>query len=673
MANLRDVDSSARAVQQQILVLSAGQSSAGALTAIALANPVWVVIIREEEWNADPYLYAFRPVEIQSLLATQPGGVPLRVALDLHETGASGQDMEDGRTVAAAGGGSGPSTRRAVVVDEARAPIRVLEIARESVRGPVPGAGGPRDVRRHELEVNDSGSGDAPAAPPAGASIDMRLSTQAPAAMRPGADDFLEVVIADASDAVVLPGAVTARGSATEPIAVLLTIAGDAVAVTGPRVLKLTPPRPNAASQGVFELRAVREGTVQAAVIFRQGGSELGSISHRIQVSATGSGLTTRADGEAAAAPRVAADDGVLLLQVEPRIAGGEIRYQYRVHCPRLGLDFATFESPRLLAPSGSAADSELAFVRRIYENMTNQILRSQAQVARFKLEVEAFAEDLCAQLFPPDLIRVLWDGRGQIDAVRVMSWEPYIPWELVKLAIPQEQKSDDRFLSQYGLVRWLSGRSAARSLSLTNWSYYAATYPNNPADNVTKEVDYFTTRLPQRGIQPVHVASTYDAFIGALQNPGFDVLHVACHGDVKEDSIEKAELVISDEVVNGRTKFVSVSANVVGKVARFGARRPLVFLNACEAGRLGESLTAWGGWPSRIISAGAGAFIGASWPVRDVASNAFATAFYESLLDGKSLSEAASGARTAAAVIGDATWLSFKVFGDPHARGSAP
>lgn len=660
MVVLRDVEASARAAQEQILVLSAAQSSASALASLAAADPVWVVVIREEEWTADPYLYAFRPAEIQGLLAARPGGMPLRVALDLHETGASGQDTEQGRTVAAPGGGGGPSVRRTVVVDDDRAPTRVLEIGRDAVRGSLPRGG---------ITI---GRDLALAPPPPVATIDMRLSTQAPAAIPPGADDFLEVVIADATDAVVLPGAVTARGSATEPISVLLTIAGDSVAVTGPRVLKLPPPRPNAASQGVFELRAVHEGTVQAAVIFRQGGSELGSISHRIHVSAAGSGIPQRADGETAAASRAAADDGVLLLQVEPRVAGGEIRYQYRVQCPRLGLDFAPFESPRLLAPSGSAADSELAFVRRIYEHMTNQLLRTQDQVARFKLEVEAFAEDLCAQLFPPDLIRLLWDGRDQIDAVRVMSWEPYIPWELVKLALPQQQKSDDRFLAQYGLVRWLAGRSAARSLSLTNWSYYAATYPNNPADDVTREVDYFTTRLPQRGIQPVHVASTYDAFVGALQNPGFDVLHVACHGDVKEDSIEKAELVISDEVVNGRPRFVSISANVVGKVARFGARRPLVFLNACEAGRLGESLTAWGGWPSRLIGAGAGAFIGASWPVRDVASNAFATAFYESLLDGKSLSEAASGARTAAAAIGDATWLSFKVFGDPHARGNA-
>jgi CHAT domain-containing protein len=249
------------------------------------------------------------------------------------------------------------------------------------------------------------------------------------------------------------------------------------------------------------------------------------------------------------------------------------------------------------------------------------------------------------------------------------MSWEPYIPWELVKLALPNEQKTDAHFLSQYGMVRWLAGHGASRKLPLQRWSYYAATYPNNPADNVTNEVAYFTTSLPQRGIQPVQIASTYEAFIEALQNPNFDVLHVACHGDVKEDNIERAELVLTDELVNGRPQLVSISANVVGKVARLSASRPLVFLNACAAGRLGESLTTWGGWPSRLIAAGAGSVVGASWPVRDLAANRFATAFYEALLDTKPLATAASEARSAAAGTGDATWLAFKVFGDPHAR----
>jgi hypothetical protein len=116
----------------------------------------------------------------------------------------------------------------------------------------------------------------------------------------------------------------------------------------------------------------------------------------------------------------------------------------------------------------------------------------------------------------------------------------------------------------------------------------------------------------------------------------------------------------------------VSISANVVGKIARLWPRRPLVFLNACEAGQLGESLTAWGGWPKKLIAAGAGAVVGASWPVRDVASSKFAQAFYDALLAGRPLASAASEARQVASTSGDATWVSFKVFGDPHARQEA-
>jgi hypothetical protein len=444
--------------------------------------------------------------------------------------------------------------------------------------------------------------------------------------------------------------------------------------VNGPKVLKINPPSPGKPSQSAFEIEAVSEGSAQIAVLYRQGGTELASIKLKVQVTQhtrDGSRATSKAEG----APRAAGDDGVLLLQVDKLVQVDkntnaiEIRYQYRVHCPRLNLDFAQFESPKLLAPDGSAATSELAFVQRIYSTMTNKMLRTQSQVTQFANEVEAFGEDLCAQLFPPDLIQILWDGRTSIDCIRVMSWEPYIPWELVKLALPGPNKqSDDKFLSQYGMVRWLNGRSAPRELPLKDWSYYAATYPNNPANDVTKEVAYLTTELVKHNIQATPVASTYDAFAGAWQAGAFDVFHVACHGDVKDDDIEKAELVITDELVNGRTQYISISANVVGKLAHLWPRRPLVFLNACEAGRLGESLTAWGGWPKKLIASGAGAVVGASWPVRDVASSKFAQAFYDALLAGETLAAAATQARIAASTSGDATWVSFKVFGDPHA-----
>jgi len=102
---------------------------------------------------------------------------------------------------------------------------------------------------------------------------------------------------------------------------------------------------------------------------------------------------------------------------------------------------------------------------------------------------------------------------------------------------------------------------------------------------------------------------------------------------------------------------------------AKLKARAPLVFLNACETGQQAPSLTDWGGWPKTFWEAGAGAFVGTSWSVRERPAAAFSEAFYTSLLKGDTLAGAARAARTAAKAIGDASWLAFVVYGHPMAQ----
>ena len=72
--------------------------------------------------------------------------------------------------------------------------------------------------------------------------------------------------------------------------------------------------------------------------------------------------------------------------------------------------------------------------------------------------------------------------------------------------------------------------------------------------------------------------------------------------------------------------------------------------------------------WPEVFVRAGAGAFVGTAWAVRNKPAGLFAEAFYEALLDGKMLFEAATVARAAARAAGDASWLAFKVYGHPWA-----
>ena len=150
-----------------------------------------------------------------------------------------------------------------------------------------------------------------------------------------------------------------------------------------------------------------------------------------------------------------------------------------------------------------------------------------------------------------------------------------------------------------------------------------------------------------------------------------FDVLHISCHAESPQQSIDRAKLVIGDEIPPGssQARLVEVDTITVEAEARLKQRKPLVFLNACETGREGAVLTAWGGWPNVFLRAGAGAFVGSSWPVRDKPAAVFSIAFYNALLDGKTLAEAAEAARAAAKKLGDASWLAFKVYGHPRAR----
>jgi len=126
---------------------------------------------------------------------------------------------------------------------------------------------------------------------------------------------------------------------------------------------------------------------------------------------------------------------------------------------------------------------------------------------------------------------------------------------------------------------------------------------------------------------------------------------------------------VIGDRQTPQGPQPVTLDATTVRRTARLEERTPLVFLNACETGDQGASLTDWGGWPRAFCETGAGAFIGTSWSVRERPATTFATAFYDAMLDGRTLAEAAGAARSAAKQLGDASWLAFVVYGHPMAR----
>jgi hypothetical protein len=389
-----------------------------------------------------------------------------------------------------------------------------------------------------------------------------------------------------------------------------------------------------------------------------------------------------KAKGEAIALPRDLVDDDKLALiieqRVEHRVDGNkvydQIYYQYTLHSEALGLPYHCVRSQPLLDNGGGPAASMIAYLERIYAKVTRE-LQDIDDLKELQRSTRALGASLSRELLGTEVEKLLWALRDRIKLVQIVSWEPYIPWELVRLCDPDSDEIDERFLCEYGMVRTLPDKMPPRTLNLDHWAFLRAEFPSGALDPVGAELDFFTNRsaesLHAYDIKPTVISPTRDGFYNALSDGDFDVLHISCHANSPHQSIDRASLIIGEETVPGQnhSRLVQVDTITVAAEARLTKRRPLIFLNACETGRVGAVITDWGGWPYVFLRKGAGAFVGTSWSVRDKPAAVFSTTFYNALLNNKTLVEAASAAREAAKKEGDASWLAFKVYGHPRAQ----
>ena len=721
----------------KLALLSAQRTLASVVDFVMRAQPDWVVLVRSESWNDRPLMYAFRPGEL--LLAEQSKrDLPVAEALDLLEEDESRQILPGEKLTLPPPKGTQPSASRAIILDADGEPTAVGETARAAdgkgsvnggerethskvwrspkvwrsaepdfgddlglgtVRGvqrevrEVPrmggGSGGPASADGSTSESHGGGSGSAGGIGSGGGgtgtgsggdvdeSVEAMLTAEAPAEVLVGDEVPVTVLVGLASETLPFAGgSITTAVSAREQITALITVSGGALQAMNPRIIKLNPPRANEPSQSAFTVRGVSPGRARVGIIFRQGGTELGTLTMAVNVaasrpSAVESG-TVRA--EAVAAPRDRGEDGGLLLLIDEDAENGLVRYRYRVVSAPLGLDYAEFSSEPLKVLGGGNASTARAYVESIYTQITERVLRNSDDLSAFARELRAIGSELCRELIPGDLARQLWANRANIGGVLVRSWEPYVPWELLRLRNPDshDNEADEHFLAEYNLVRSLNGTTRPRLLALRDWRYVAAKYESGYAQPVGAELDSLRAVLPQKyGIQPIAVAPTVNTVLDALKSPDFDVLHIACHGEASHNDIARSTLIIADRPGGaGKPPLpVAIDSRTVSAEANLRQRHPLVFLNACESGRLGASLTEWGGWPKTFWERGAGAFVGTSWPVREKPARIFAETFYDSLLAGKTLAEAAGAARAAAKALGDASWLAYKVYGHPNAQ----
>jgi CHAT domain-containing protein len=263
---------------------------------------------------------------------------------------------------------------------------------------------------------------------------------------------------------------------------------------------------------------------------------------------------------------------------------------------------------------------------------------------------------------------RATWRDRSLL----IVSDEPHIPWELI-WPWGKDWQDEGPWCVTLRLSRWLrrdgfgNGNTGAPGvLPLRSLACLASGDIGLRAAVAERE---FLHELAMRhGLQflspPVF---TYPEITILLQTGSYDWLHVATHGTFSADApLQQSGLWLADRT--RLTPEMWVGPEITDHLRQ---QRPAYVLNSCESARQGWGLVGLAGWASRLVSLGAGLFLGTMWSVNDASSLFLIQEFYERLLAGDAVAEALREARLKLKSLkpNDPTWLAYSLYSHPNAR----
>ena len=430
------------------------------------------------------------------------------------------------------------------------------------------------------------------------------------------------------------------------------------LAIVGSDKAYLVLPEPGEPHRLRFTVRATHTGLGELWVMVSQGQVPLRTL----KLTSTVTDLRCVDDGEIVLRPP---STPVHVLRIIEQRQGDAVRYRYDIEAPDLGL-LETYSSELI------EGDRD-AYVRALYARIERFWLDTNGDLDRFQEELRAFGAEMLDQLVPRELQSVLWQHRHELRNVMVLSTEPFIPWELVHLTDPSEPTllpKETAFLGQQGVVRWRWRHWPQERLRLRPGQarVIAPDYPEPyRLDQAASERKYLRETFGAEEVEPHHAS-----VLALLRSGAFDLLHFVGHGAASVQSIADAQLLLEGSLdADGQYRSEPLRVSVVAKNLRCdrSAGGPIVFLNACQTGRLGQQLTSIGGFAQAFLDAGAGIFVSSLWSVGDAPAKEFAVAFYDALREGQTASEAAATGRAVAREAGDATWLAYAVYAHPAAR----
>jgi CHAT domain/Ternary complex associated domain 7 len=405
-----------------------------------------------------------------------------------------------------------------------------------------------------------------------------------------------------------------------------------------------------------FVFRATEAGTGEIRVLAFVGAQPLGMLTLTAAIGAAAAPVDGRRRTRTAPlAEVVVTEPDLTLLILEGRDNGRTVlTMRLTASDPGENLYLKLFEPVQLrVDPAVYFAD--------LFDDIDGLDLRTAdaRQIADERLAAKGAT--LFTTVFPVDLQRELWRLRDRITSVQILSEEPWIPWEICRLSGEDDtgRLQEGPFLCEaFALTRWLPGIPRRLRLTLDNMAVVV------PADSglafAAQEWQYLQS-LAKDGRAVKRIDAGFVEVRRELASGVYDGWHFSGHGAARSKDPNRSAIYLNN-------KQAFTPEELGGVVRNLGRAKPLVFLNACQVGRSGMSLTDIGGWARQFLYAGASGFVGAYWSVYDQAALNFAKALYDRLLDGVPIGRATQEARVEVKSDGDPTWLAYTVFADPLA-----
>lgn len=290
----------------------------------------------------------------------------------------------------------------------------------------------------------------------------------------------------------------------------------------------------------------------------------------------------------------------------------------------------------------------------KLFEDIEN--LSGNPDIINRKIKAKGMS--LYDELFPEKLKKLYWEKCDNIKSIRVISKEPWIPWEIIKpwRKLENVEIKEDPFLSEnYAFSRWVVGKNERFKDKIKKIKVIIPDDTNLAA--AIKERDWIEGFAKKKKIK-VSFDSSYKQLLDTLETEKeIDILHFSTHG---QNNIESP--LLSEIQLEGNVKLRP--EEIVGKTMTFGQSHPIVILNACQTGNQGFSLTGIQGWAIKFLEAGASVFIGTLWSVNDETALNFVKEFYNQLSSGVTLGESVKNARNNCKKEGDTSWLAYQLYG---------